>query len=83
MYSRRHSLLFSPDFEVIGPHDDGSYSLSTTTMEEADDFLGLNPKKRYPEGSNITHLSGEARSKAQNTIRQRKFQRKRNLKLRW
>ena len=48
MYSRRHSLLFSPDFEVIGPHDDGSYSLSTTTMEEADDFFGIESQEALP-----------------------------------
>ena len=74
---------FSADFELIHYPTDGQLHIKRRTFEEANDLLGLNPKKRYPEGTDTRHLTGARKELAMNTIRQRRFQRKRSLKVSW
>ena len=74
-------LVYSPNFDVVS--EDGKYQVVTRSYDEANDLLLLNPKKRFPEGTKVLYLSGERKKNALNTIRQWKYQRKRNMKLQW
>ena len=68
---------------MVGPDQTGMYQIFALTYNQAKDILGLNPDKKFPEGMSVQHLSGDACKNAQNTLCQRKFQRKRNCKLKW
>ena len=50
-------LVYSPNFDVLS--EDGKYQVVTRSYDEANDLLLLNPKKRFPEGTKVLHLSGE------------------------
>lgn len=76
-------LLCSPDYEVSPCDKRGVYTLKIRSLGDADDILGLNPNKQYPAGKDVNHLTGEKRKSALNAIRQRKYQRQRNFKVRW
>ena len=74
-------LVYSPNFDVVS--EDGKYQVVTRSYDEANDLLLLNPKKKFPEGTKVWHLSGERKKNALNTIQQWKYQWKRNMKLQW
>ena len=58
-------LVYSSDFDVVS--EDGKYQVVTRSHDEANDLLLLNPKKRFAEGTKVSHLSGE-RKKMHSTL---------------